>query len=269
MARHSWTAGRRVLWNCAFSTPEEVEIIAPDGFGPNGEPEYLVRHPGDDPAVPGWVLPEHVLHPIPYESKPLAPLLGLVGKKRSGKDSIASVLVEHFGFTRVAFADKLKAIAYDLNPEISRSFINHTYRLAELVDRAGWEEAKDTLEVRRILQALGVAVRDHLGEDQWVAATRAEIQSLREAGTPVVVTDVRFPNELEATRNAGGMTWRVVRPGMESVDQHVSETALDGVSTDYVIYNNCSLEQLQGQVNNLALFFGWMPTKLAPRREAA
>lgn len=62
MARHTLAKGQRVLWNCAFSKPLEVEVIQEDGFSPAGEPEYLVRR--GSKGQPEWSLPQSVLHPI-------------------------------------------------------------------------------------------------------------------------------------------------------------------------------------------------------------
>ena len=43
-------------------------------------------------------------------------ILGLVGRKQSGKDTFAQRLVEEHGYTRLAFADPLKAVALAANP---------------------------------------------------------------------------------------------------------------------------------------------------------
>jgi hypothetical protein len=40
----------------------------------------------------------------------------------------------------------------------------------------------------------------------------------------VVISDVRFANEVEAVRNAGGKVVRIIRPNTEPVDNHVSES---------------------------------------------
>ena len=45
-------------------------------------------------------------------------VIGLTGYAGSGKDTLANILVEEYGFTRIAFADKTKEFLYDLNPGI-------------------------------------------------------------------------------------------------------------------------------------------------------
>ncbi len=43
-------------------------------------------------------------------------IIGLTGYAQSGKDTVANILVERYGFTRVAFADKIREFLYETNP---------------------------------------------------------------------------------------------------------------------------------------------------------
>ena len=45
-------------------------------------------------------------------------IIGLSGYAQSGKDTVAKVLIEEYGFTRIAFADKIREFLYDLNPQV-------------------------------------------------------------------------------------------------------------------------------------------------------
>lgn len=180
-------------------------------------------------------------------------LIGLMGQKRSGKDTVAIHLVGRHGFARVAFADRLKKAALDLDPFVGMvpmrgnlSPIEPT-RLKDVVDYWGWEQAKEIPEVRRTLQRLGVAMR-HVQVDVWVNATM--IDAAR-AGDDVVVTDVRFPNEATAIRKFGGYLVRVDRPGLPDDDGHVSEHAWRSITPDYVVNNDGDLEHLAEEVRGL------------------
>lgn len=186
-------------------------------------------------------------------------LIGLMGYAQSGKDTVAGFLVETHGYTRVAFADKLREAAYALNPIIG---LRHTspdggawprsyLRLQDVVDSAGWDHAKTTYpEVRRLLQALGTEVGRQVlspalfGDDSlWV---RAGLGARRPGRS--VVTDVRFPNEVDAIRERGGQLWRVKRPGYAPVNGHASETAVDDVQADVTLFNDGPLESLEAAV---------------------
>lgn len=171
-------------------------------------------------------------------------LVGLVAHKRAGKDTVAARLVDRHGFTRYAFADPLKAAALALDPIVE--WIPGLYdlpapvRLSEMVGNDGWEAAKDRREVRRTLQQFGVGLRDTLGESVWLDYAMRRIDA--DPG-PVVVTDVRFPNEADAIEARGGVLVRITRPGTDG-DRHISETALDMRPVDYVLHNGGNLDDL-------------------------
>ena len=68
-----------------------------------------------------------------------------------------------------------------------------------------------------------------------------------------IITDMRFPNELEAVKKKGGITIRVNRNLEESKDQHESETELDNAEFDYVIENSGSIEELIEKVREILI----------------
>src|SRR5690606_27790663 len=104
-------------------------------------------------------------------------------------------------------------------------------------------------EVRRILQRMGVGVRD-LDPDFWLRIAAEKIGAMRSAGRDVVVTDVRFPNEAGYI-DCFGLLVRVERPGIASDDTHASETALDDYDFDSRFWNIGSLQDLRDHVDSL------------------
>lgn len=163
-------------------------------------------------------------------------IIGLIGKKRAGKDSFAARLVSRHGFTRLGFADPLKAVLLELNPVVGPGEMP----LSFLVRRCGWEGAKDSPEVRRLLQVLGTAMRDKVSKMVWLEAAMRKVAT---TPGPVVISDVRFLNEADAIKAAGGYLVRITREGTGG-DRHVSETDLDGYPTEYTISNDGPLEAL-------------------------
>lgn len=184
--------------------------------------------------------------PAPSITIEAPPIIGLLGRKRAGKDTAAARLVEAHGFTRYAFADALKRLALDVDPiVIPIDTVWGSARLREVVERAGWEGAKEYREVRRTLQALGVAVRS-LDEDFWVRRVMSEISF---SGKPAVVTDVRFENEARAILAAGGRLVRVIRPGQDESDNHVSETELTDFPTFAQLINDTDIATLHNRTD--------------------
>ncbi len=198
-------------------------------------------------------------------------VIGLTGKKRVGKDTVAARLVNYHGFRRVAFADKLRAVVLAADPlvhieqdevgparEAGLSALvgygwanaNHL-RLSLLVEACGWEAAKEVREVRRLLQTTGVGVRDHLGSEAWVDAVESTVAL---SDRPVVITDVRFPNEAAFVQwRADGYLARVVRDtGDAAAGAHSSETAMDAHPVDVTIDNNGTIDDLCEAADALA-----------------
>ncbi|CCQ44302.1 putative deoxynucleotide monophosphate kinase [Pseudarthrobacter siccitolerans] len=189
------------------------------------------------------------------------PLIGLIGKKRTGKDTFAAVLVEKHGYERVALADPLREAALALDPIVGTFPLNsegltrvREWRLSDVIAELGWEQAKDYVpEVRRTLQRLGTESIRSLDDQFWIRTAFARIDSLREAGTPVVVTDVRYPNEADAIRKAGGYLARIVRDLPDDGDAHASERALDDYRENLRIPNNGSRSDLEYMARSLGI----------------
>lgn len=163
--------------------------------------------------------------------------VALIGRSRAGKDTVAERLICFHGYTRVALADPLKAMALDVDPVVGLELLGVNapvpLHLADAVDRYGWERVKDQFpEARRFLQRLGSeGVRDHVDPEFWI---RRCLRNLAEADRPVVVTDVRFPNEADAFRREGFELWFIDR-GAPAGD-HASE-AMGPEHADRVIPN--------------------------------
>ena len=117
------------------------------------------------------------------------------------------------------------------------------YRLQGVVDGYGWEVAKTAFpEVRTLLQTLGVGARKTFGDMFWVQ------QALRQVHFEgnFVITDVRYPNEAKAIREYDdSQIWRIKRTGINPVNTHASETAMDGEKVDQIFLNNGTLDDLK------------------------
>jgi hypothetical protein len=184
-------------------------------------------------------------------------IIGLSGFARSGKDEAAKVLVQEFGFTRVAFADKLREMLYALNPSLGwewdyggESDRPITTYLQPVIDRYGWDGYKETRygdEIRRLLQRLGTeAGRQTLWDTIWIDAALNTVNADK-----IVVTDARFYNEFDAVRERGGEIWRIERLGVGPANSHASE--MEAVNYPHfrrIIRNDGSLEDYHTAISN-------------------
>jgi len=168
-------------------------------------------------------------------------IIGLSGYARSGKDTVAQYLVEHYGYERIAFADPIKNLLLEMNP-----ILYNGGRLSSLVRDYGWDVAKANSEVRRLLQSLGLGARTVLDKDVWVSHAMLNIMDITKN---YVITDVRFKNEAEMIKSLYGEVWRVKRIGVDPVNSHVSESELDGWKFDQIISNYGTLDELHFLIN--------------------
>jgi hypothetical protein len=168
-----------------------------------------------------------------------------------GKDTAALALARDLGFRKLAFADPLRDLAMHADPLITSQTrtvnvdVGHG-RLGWAIKGLGYEAAKRTYpEVRAFLQRLGYGARQVFGEDFW---TNQTMQKAIASNVPIVISDVRFLNEAQVIKSAGGLLVKITRPGHHG-DGHVSETELaDYTGWDLVIENNGSILELEQRV---------------------
>lgn len=179
--------------------------------------------------------------------------IALIGKIGSGKDTAAAQLINGHGYSRVAFADPLKAMVVEADPIVYYEATGYNpvpVHLSDVLRRMSFEAAKRAYpEVRRSLQRIGQGVRK-IDPDYWVNLAMKPIDIFLSVGMPVVVTDVRYLNEAEALE-PHFITVRVVSDRQDNSGTHESETALDNYRTDYVIMNNGSTAELFCEISKL------------------
>lgn len=172
-------------------------------------------------------------------------LIGLSGHARVGKDAVAKILGEKHEFTRIAFADQVRLMCERINPWTLTDDWPRATPLKSLVEHRGWEEAKQYEDVRRYLQSVGMAAREVIGPEVWIDSLFRFAHHLT---GDLVISDVRFPNEVRAVEERGGVVWRITRPGFGPINDHESETALDDWKFAVTIDNTLGLDWLEGRV---------------------
>jgi hypothetical protein len=208
-------------------------------------------------------------------------IIGFVGFIGSGKDTAADYLVNFHGFRRDSFANTLKdavAAVFGWDRVLLEGRTKEAREWREQVDPWWSERLKmPNLTPRWVLQYWGTEVcRNGFHDDVWIASLE---NKMRKTGDNIVISDVRFPNEIKAIKSAGGQVVRVVRgndpewyqdawnmnqgPGnmswsisksrMEQRKIHASETAWIGKGIDLEIDNNGTIDELFAQIKNLVV----------------
>jgi hypothetical protein len=167
------------------------------------------------------------------------------GRIGSGKDTVANVLVDEYGFKKLAFADVLKQSAartYSIPLELMYS---------QEGKNTFWEPAGRT--VREILQTHADAIKT-FDPEYFARVIKCQIQ--QDPSQSFVVSDWRFPNEFEGISNdttvdAHCIRIRIRRDLIPPTDLHISETALEGYPVDYELLNFRTLEHLKSNVEDM------------------
>ena len=178
-------------------------------------------------------------------------IVGISGRARSGKDTVASLLHSRYYYRVLHFADALKGAC--------REVFNFS-------DAQLYGDEKETIDPfwefspRQAMQQVGDGLRKHVAADIWIKALARVIQKADKSGmTRVVIPDLRYANEAVFLRSLPHAVklFRITRDAASSLISataatHASETELDNYTYwDGVLVNNDTLADLAIRVDNL------------------
>jgi hypothetical protein len=184
-------------------------------------------------------------------------IVAVTGRKFNGKDTIAEYLVKYHGYTQMSYAEPIKHICkylFDFN------------------DEQCYGDKKETLDPRwnttprKLFQFIGTdlfrnqmnQVIPDIDDKFWALCCHKKIQKLLDSdkNARVVISDVRFPNELSMLQELGynTMSIRVSRPSMNNTDNkdtHISELLIEKLQVDHELLNDTTKEDLFMKVTKL------------------
>jgi dephospho-CoA kinase len=168
-------------------------------------------------------------------------IIGLTGKARSGKDTVAAHLQEAYKFHHYWFSKPMK--------DACRSMFGwgdeHLYgELKEEVDQ------RYGISPRVALQTLGTEWgRNTINSDLWILRAQKEIEQHEN----IVISDCRFDNEAAAVISSGGIVIEIVRQDINQVAAHSSESGISSSLINYQIENNGTLQELYRSVDKFLI----------------
>lgn len=171
-------------------------------------------------------------------------IVGFTGKIGAGKSWLTRQLCSKYGYAPVSFASALK-----------EDLLNMGFSYSDLY-------VEKPEPIRKLMQVYGQA-RRYQDPNYWLHRGMGEAQALRALmhGAVVVFDDVRFINEADAIRDAGGVIIRVVRldnPNPPSKD--VSEIDMDTYPYDGIVTaGDSELEHLLQSTEELLARLGVTP----------
>jgi hypothetical protein len=207
-------------------------------------------------------------------------LVGITGKAGAGKDTVGDYLIENYGLEKDSMAAPLKRFVQDV-------FSVDDFTMHDREEREKTLEAWGDRSVRQWLQYIGTDVcRKKIDDAIWVKSLWMRIKPRIDEGHDFVITDIRFPNELNYLKDNSSqkrtgrlqrkdfVSIKVVREGFDGsvgleslphykkllakilhIDfRHPSERY--DLDTDYIIENNGDFEELYAKIDALAETIG-------------
>jgi len=182
-------------------------------------------------------------------------LIAICGFQGSGKDTLANILIENYGYTKVSFGGILKdivSIIFNWDRDLLEGITIKSREWRETVDN-WWANRLDipNLTPRYILQHIGTDIlRNKFHPDIWVAALERKLYN--KCG--IVITDCRFQNEIEMVKKLDGKLINIYKGIIPSwfgkedefpKDMHSSEVIWTKSTFDKTIENNGSISDLK------------------------
>lgn len=209
-------------------------------------------------------------------------IIGILGKKRTGKDTIAQYLVKQHGYKQFYLAEPIYNIVYhgedrlkEIVPAIEYQDL-HKFRflLNQIKKRDSYhvnrcyttttEDLKSIKEFRQILQLVGDMGRK-ISSDFWINKLLYKFYNyISETALncyKVVISDIRLDTEIIALRNRATNDWLLgegkfvlwkVNRSMTDEDTHVTEAQIDKLKPSIInhsIDNNGKIAALYSQVD--------------------
>lgn len=184
-------------------------------------------------------------------------IIGIIGKKRVGKDTSADYLVDKYGFVKYSFGDPVKQICQNI---------------FDLTDEQLNTDKKDIIDEylgvspRQIFQIIGTDIfqykiynffpelEKNIPKKQfWVKKFEKWYQNetKENKNIKIVISDIRFKHEYECLKNLGATLIKIEKD-TKLVDDHISENELNDVSNlDYYLENNTTKENLYLKLDNI------------------
>lgn len=183
----------------------------------------------------------------------LPKLIGLCGRKGSGKDTAAKALAEQYGYKIVKFAAPLKAMVNALLDSQGVSL-----QLRERMIEGDLKEVPTGYlggrSPRYAMQTLGTEWgRDLIDKNFWTQAFVNQINF--NENTRYVCTDMRFANESSIVKELGGLRVRISRVTQHNqFSAHPSEAEIDNLVVDKELTNDSTIEAIQNKLLEYAAF---------------
>lgn len=169
-------------------------------------------------------------------------IIGFYGKAKSGKDTASEYLVKKYNYKRYAFATPIKQACKILYNFTDDELYNDNFKNIK---------NKNGIIPREKFTKLGDMCKN---DNPNFFIERLKLDIDKRLG-PVVISDVRYENEINFIKNNGGYIIGINR-NIENLSGHLglhSSEQIDLNKSDFIIENNSSLENFYKNIDELLL----------------
>lgn len=186
-------------------------------------------------------------------------VIGFAGRLQSGKTKLAKIC-EEFGYVRLSVALPLKEMVATLLLEtvegvnMLKTANNHyefdqedreyiAYRTQIPIDIINNKLTEKVFKnTREIMQFIGTdLIREY--NSSWHVDELRKMMS--DENGKYVIDDIRFPNERALIEELGGTCWFIIRPKLDNVLNHESETSLKWQEFSHILVNDKDVKTFQ------------------------
>lgn len=166
-------------------------------------------------------------------------LIGILGKKGSGKDTCADYLIKKYNFKKISFATPLKTALIS----IFNMKHNQLYGEEKEIKDKYWD-----IEPRKLMQYFGTdLMRDKYDKNIWLKSISKWLENNKDSN--IVIPDCRFQNEVDFILEKNGIVIKIDRYD-EIKDNHISENEINEIKNfTYCIQNNNTLDKLYSNLD--------------------
>lgn len=179
-------------------------------------------------------------------------LIGIIGQKRVGKDTMADYIIKNYNYTKKSLADPLK----DACKSIFLLSNEQLYGDKKEIPDSRWNNTTP----RQLLQIVGTQLfredlnkyipeLNNLQNTIWIH--NFELWYANNKHNKVVIPDIRFKDEAKMIKDNGGVLIKITRGEFNTSDLHKSEQELEEIVADAYIFNNSTINEYYKTIDTL------------------
>jgi hypothetical protein len=187
-------------------------------------------------------------------------IIGLCGKKRVGKDTVADYLVNKYGFVKYSFSQPIKEVAkimFDFSDEQLYGDLKEN------------EDPRWGISPRHFFQNFGTEYMQYIFPTHFPNSTKTipnkcfwvkrfmiwyYKEKEKDPNIKVVIADVRFVHEFNSLKKINAYLIKIENDNISNLDTHCSENELNELKKEdysYIIHNNKSVTELYSEIDKL------------------